>query len=128
MLIALCRLGRDGSLKETAAGKPVLNLTLAYNYGREKETQWLDVSMFGERAAKVAQYMTKGASIVAYIDDVHVRTYPKKDGTTGASLSGVLSSFEFAGKSGGASSEPTEVAQPKPAMAPVQDLESDIPF
>jgi single-strand DNA-binding protein len=126
-LIALCRLGRDASLKETSAGKPVLNLALAYNYGREKETQWIDVTMFGERAQKVASYMTKGTALVAFIEDVHVRTYQKKDGTTGSSLTGILASFEFAGKSG-SSSEP--VAQPVPVKLPgnVQDMDSDIPF
>lgn len=131
MLIALCRLGRDASLKETNTGKPVLNLALAYNYGREKQTQWLDVSMFGERAQKVAPYMTKGTSIVAYIDEVHVRTYAKKDGTQGASLSGILTSFEFAGKSGGSSSEPADPAKaPAKAQLPgnFQDMEESIPF
>ena len=133
MLVGLCRLGRDASLKQTSAGKPVLQMAVAYNYGREKETQWLDISMFGDRAEKVAQYMLKGTAIVAYIEDVHVRTYAKKDGTQGASLSGILSSFEFAGKSSGSSGEP---AQPAPVAVPAkpalpgnfQDMDDQIPF
>jgi len=131
MLVGLCRLGRDASLKQTSAGKPVLQMAVAYNYGREKETQWLDISMFGDRAEKVAPYMVKGTAIVAFIEDVHVRVYQKKDGTQGASLSGILSSFEFAGKSaGGSSGEPAERAPvvAKPAMQAVQDMDSDIPF
>ena len=131
MLVGLCRLGRNAELKTSAAGKPVLQMAVAYNHGREKETQWLDISMFGDRAEKVAPYMLKGTAIVAYIDEVHVRTYQKKDGTQGASLSGILSSFEFAGKSSGSSGEP---AQPAPVAAKpalpgnVQDMSEDIPF
>jgi single-strand DNA-binding protein len=130
MLVGLCRLGRDASLKQTSAGKPVLQMAVAYNYGREKETQWLDISLFGPRAESVAPYMVKGTAIVAYIEDVHVRTYEKKDGTQGASLSGILSSFEFAGKSSGSSGEPAQSAPvaAKPAMQAVQDMDSDIPF
>lgn len=132
-LIGLMRLGRDASLKQTATGTTVLNLALAYNFGKDKQTQWLDVSMFGARAEKVAPYMVKGTAILAYIDEIHVRTYQKKDGTQGASLSGILSSFEFAGKSGGSSGEPGEAA---PAAAPakpalpgnVQDMDDDVPF
>lgn len=128
-LIGLCRLGRDASLKQTAAGKPVLQMAVAYNFGREKQTQWLDISLFGDRAEKVAPYMLKGTAILAYIEDVHVRVYQKKDGTQGASLSGILSSFEFAGK-GGSSGEPAEVAPvaAKTPMQAVQDMDSDIPF
>jgi single-strand DNA-binding protein len=117
-------------------------MAVAYNYGREKETQWLDISLFGPRAESVAPYMVKGTAIVAYIEDVHVRTYEKKDGTTGASLSGILSSFEFAGKSSGSSGEPAGAMQvnsqgvykpppigAKPALpGNVQDMDSDIPF
>jgi single-strand DNA-binding protein len=130
ILCGLCRLGRDASLKQTSAGKPVLQMAVAYNYGREKETQWLDISMFGDRAEKVAPYMLKGTAIVAYIEDVHVRTYEKRDGTTGASLSGILSSFEFAGKSG-SSGEPAERAPvaAKPALpGAFDDMSDSIPF
>jgi len=131
MLVGLCRLGRDASLKQTSAGKPVLQMAVAYNYGREKETQWLDISMFGDRAEKVAPYMLKGTAIVAYIEDVHVRTYEKKDGTQGASLSGILSSFEFAGSKSGSSGEPAERAPvaAKPALpGAFDDMSDSIPF
>jgi single-strand DNA-binding protein len=107
-------------------------MAVAYNYGRETETQWLDISMFGPRAESVAPYMLKGTAIVAYIEDVHVRVYAKKDGTQGASLSGILSSFEFAGKSGssGEPAQPAPVAvQAKPALpGAFDDMSDSIPF
>ena len=131
ILCGLCRLGRDASLKQTEGGTTVLQMTVAYNFGREKETQWLDLSMFGARAEKVAQYMLKGVAIVAYIEDVHVRAYAKKDGTQGASLSGILSSFEFAGKSDSHQTreiKPIDREQAKPLPGNVQDMNDDIPF
>ncbi len=131
-LIGLCRLGRDASLKQTSAGKPVLQMAVAYNFGREKETQWLDISLFGDRAEKVAPYMLKGTAIVAYIEDVHVRTYEKKDGTQGASLSGILSSYEFAGSKSDSrqtlETKPIDREQAKPLPGNVQDMNDDIPF
>jgi single-strand DNA-binding protein len=130
-LIGLCRLGRDASLKNYGGGTSVLQMAVAYSFGKEKQTQWIDVSMFGARAEKVAPYMLKGTAIVAYIEDVHVRTYQKKDGTQGASLSGILSSFEFAGKSSGSSGEPAQPAPvaAKPALpGAFDDMSDSIPF
>lgn len=129
-LIALCRLGRDAELKTTSNGKAVLNMALAYNYGQRQDgqqpTQWLDVAMFGDRAEKVAPYFTKGTAIVAYINDVHVHTYQKKDGTQGVTLRGTLQSFEFAGGKS-ERSEPKPEA-PKSPMQAIQDMDPDLPF
>lgn len=102
MLIKLMRLGKDAELRYTQAGDPVLDLNLAYNYGRKDEngkqpTQWVRASLWGQRAEKVAQYMTKGKAIVAHVDDLHVREWNKDDGGTGYSLEGRLAHFEFAG-------------------------------
>lgn len=130
MLVGLCRLGRNAELKTSAAGKPVLNMALAYNYGQNKETQWVEVAAWGERFEKLAQYFVKGTAIVAYLDNVHIRTYEKKDGSTGFSLSATLRDFEFAGKSSGSSGEPAQPAPvaAKPAMQAALDMDSDIPF
>jgi single-stranded DNA-binding protein len=138
LLVGLCRLGRNAELKTSAAGKPVLNMALAYNHGQNKETQWVEVAAWGERFEKLAQYFVKGTAIVAYLDNVHIRTYEKKDGSTGFSLSATLRDFEFTGKSAGSSGEPAREADPLPRsvsglspktpMQAVQDMDSDIPF
>jgi single-stranded DNA-binding protein len=132
MLCGLCRLGRDAEIKYTSAHKPVMNMALAYNYGQNKDTQWLDVAAFGERFEKLAQYFVKGTAIVAYLDNVHIRTYEKKDGSTGFSLSATLRDFEFAGsKSGGSSGEPAQPAPvaSKPALpGAFDDMSDSIPF
>jgi len=131
LFIGLCRLGRDAEIKYTGNSMPVLNMALAYNYGKDKATQWLDVAMFGQRAETVAPYFKKGTAIVAHIENLHVETYPKKDGTTGVRLSGILNSFEFAGGKGNAAQD-EEAPKPAPAKPPlpggIQEMSDDIPF
>lgn len=60
------RVGKDAVLRRTQAGKPVLGFSVAvdvYVGGGEKETLWVDCSMWGERGQKVAEYVTKGSSV-----------------------------------------------------------------
>lgn len=98
-LIGLARLGRDGEMRYTADGKGVLDLSLAYDYGRkgDKSTQWIRASMFGDRAEKIVDFMKKGKQIYAEVDEVHIRVF-EKDGEKRSALEGILQNFEFAGK------------------------------
>ena len=98
-LIGLARLGRDGEVRYSADGKPILDVSLAYDFGRKgsKETQWVRASMFGDRAEKVAEYFTKGKLMYVEIDELHVRTF-EKEGEKRSALEGILQNFEFAGK------------------------------
>lgn len=60
------RVGKDAVLRHTQAGKPVLGFSVAvdvYVGGGEKETLWVDCSMWGDRGQKVADYVTKGSSV-----------------------------------------------------------------
>jgi single-strand DNA-binding protein len=102
-LIGLFRLGRDGETRYRDNGDPILELSLAFDYGRgdNKQSQWVKAAMFGDRAEKVAEYMKKGKLIYAEIDGPHVKTFDKSDGTQGVALEGVLAHFEFASKKDG---------------------------
>ena len=60
------RVGNDAVIRHTQAGKAVLGFSVAvdvYVGGGEKETLWVDCSMWGERGQKVAEYVTKGTSV-----------------------------------------------------------------
>lgn len=116
------RLGRDAELKYTPNGDAVINLALAYNYGRKgqdgkKPSQWVDSSLFGKRAEAMAQYLVKGQQLFVVLDDVHVRTYTKSDGVQGFALSGTVQKVEFVG-SQPQQSPPTQ--QRAPAHPPQQ--------
>lgn len=74
------RLGRDGELKTLQSGKKVLSFSVAdeVGWGDKKKVQWLKCAMFGDRAEKVAPYVTKG-SIVEVTGIPTVETWSKDD-------------------------------------------------
>lgn len=68
-------IGKDARVGD-ASGTPVVNVTVAsrrFEKGAE-HTDWVDVAFFGQRAEKLAQYLTKGSRI-AVRGTVHVREY-----------------------------------------------------
>jgi len=92
----LYTLGRDAEVRFTANGDAVASLSLAYHYGKKtaegkQPTQWIDASLWGKRAEALSQYLTKGKEIFAVLDDVHIETYKKKDGTEGFKLAAKVS-------------------------------------
>jgi len=92
-LIDVFNLGQDAELRYTAGGEPVCNLHLAYSYGKKDSdgnypTQWVEAALWGERAEKLAEHLTKGRKVFAHVEDPHVEPYPKKDGTQGHKLVG----------------------------------------
>lgn len=131
-LFGLARLGRDAEVRYTPKGEAVANLSLAFNYGRKgddgkRPTQWVDGSLWGKLAEAISQYLVKGSLVAVTLDDVHIETFDKKDGTQGVKLSGRVSSIELAG--GG-----ERQAAPAPAPAKRQTdtgfdrMDDDIPF
>ena len=101
-LIGLVRLGRDAELRTLPDGTPVMNLAMAYNWGKRdqsgnRQTTWVDGALYGSRAEALAQYMVKGQQLCVTVGDVHIRTYDKSDGSQGFSLSGTVREIEFAG-------------------------------
>lgn len=139
MMIKQVRLGADAELKTLPSGQTVANLSAAYDvgFGQNKKTQWIRLAMFGERAQKSAQHLTKGKAIVAVIDDIHIDTF---DGTNGpvSNLKGTLVNFEFsAGGSRDDQQAPRQQQAPAPEQrqrpaapppAPVDNFDDDIPF
>lgn len=59
------RIGRDPIVRETQSGKAVAGWSLAVDsgYGDNKTTVWIDCSLWGERARKLAEYIHKGDRI-----------------------------------------------------------------
>ncbi len=139
----LARLGRDAEVRFTQAGEPVATLALAFTFGKKgadgnRPTQWVDASLWGKRAESLAPYLVKGGQVVAYLDDVHVQTFTKQDGTQGHKLAARVADLELiGGRSEGAAPAPApRAAAPRPAPAPApaaggsgfDDMDDDIPF
>ena len=59
------RCGQDMEVRFTPNGKAIgqFNLPVETGFGDNKKTSWVTCKVFGERAEKLAQYITKGAAV-----------------------------------------------------------------
>ena len=110
----LARIGKDAEVRYTPGGTPVANVSLAFTFGKKgddgkRPTQWVDASLWGQRADGMAPYLLKGKQIVAYLEDVHLQTYTKGDGTTNTKMVARLADLEFV--SDGSDHKPTQKPQ-----------------
>lgn len=118
------RLGRDAEIRYTPGGDAVCNLALACEYGRKgtdgkKPTQWIDATLWGKQAEALAPYLLKGQQLHITIDDAHVETFPKSDGTQGIKLAGRVIVIKFAG-SPPQQDQPAPQQQSRPQARPQQ--------
>lgn len=134
ILTGVARLGRDAEVRQVGKDS-VANLSLAYNYGKKDEegnrpTTWVDASLWGDRANKLAPYLKKGQQVSVVLEDVAIHVYDKSDGSKGHSLRARVSSVEFVG-SAGDRVKPATTAPAKATGAAggkFDDFEDDIPF
>lgn len=129
-LIGLARLGRDAELRYLPNGDAIANLSLAFNYGKkgedgQKPTQWVDATLWGKHAENMAPHLTRGKALVVTIDEPHIQTYDKRDGSQGVKLTGKVSLIEYASREGGEQRQ-AQPASTKPAPEPFND--DDIPY
>jgi single-strand DNA-binding protein len=133
----LARIGKDAEVRYTPGGAAVANVSLAFTYGKKgddgkRPTQWVDASLWGPRVESLAPYLTKGKQIVAYLEDVHIQTYTKGDGTQASKMAARIADLEFVAGGEQAESQPRQ--QPKPQAASqsqgsgFDDMSDDIPF
>lgn len=95
-------LGDDAELKVTQGGETVVNFRIGTN-GRKKddETLWVRCAVFGARADKLRQYLTKGKQVFVR-GPVNVSQWAKED-RSGVSVDLVVDEIELLG--GGEKSE-----------------------
>ena len=89
------RLGADAELIDGKNGKfASFRLAVDDRKNGKKETTWFRVTLNGDRAGKIAEYLTKG-KLVNVIGTETVGTYQAKDGTTQISRDISASNVEF---------------------------------
>jgi single-strand DNA-binding protein len=138
MFNKLVRVGKNSELRSLPNGTPVLSFPAVYDigFGQNKKAQWLDCTMFGDRATKVVDYILKGKQIVIYAEDVRIDEWDKPDGSKGFKLACKLVSFDFVSDgTGGQQQAPQQqepqyqpAAQANPAQNMQDDLDDQIPF
>jgi single-strand DNA-binding protein len=135
ILTGVFKIGRDAENRFLPNGEVVCNVSMVYNYGKKgqdgkKPSQWVDASLWGTRAEALSQYLVKGTSIFAVLEDIHIEVYAKKDGTSGTKLTGKIGNLDIVSRPQGdnASDAAPVPAVQKKVVTPVDDLDDDIPF
>ena len=129
-LAGLARVGNDPVVRYTPDNKPVMDLSLAFSYGKKgpdgkRSTQWVSATMWGDRVEKLSQHLIKGQQVFVTLGEPHLEEYKRKDGTEGISLRARLNELEFAGAP--RNDEPPETKTPAKS-ANFNELDDDIPF
>lgn len=114
---------REPELKQTRSGASVLAFSVAMNERRKNGDQWedyanfIDCTMFGSRAEKMAQYLHKGTK-VSIQGKVHQDRWQDKQTGANRSRIGVLvDQIEFMSRGNG---QQQAAAQPLPQVGQAQ--------
>ena len=102
--------GRDAELRYTANGTAVSDFSMAVNSRRrsqsgdwEDETEWFQVVLFGDRAERISQYITKGKQL--YVEGrLRTRNWDDDQGVRHYRTEVIANNIEFLdrrGESGG---------------------------
>ena len=90
--------GRVDDLKFTQSGAPILRFSLAVNtgFGERKTVSWYACSLFGKRAEKLAQYVTKGKALLVS-GEPEINEYTSDSGVKRTSVQVRVDSVTFMG-------------------------------
>ena len=100
-------LGSDAELRWTQGGTPVLNFSIAVSERRKNNqtggyddyTNWFDCVLFGNRAEKVSQYLTKGTKVCV---EGHLRFSSwERDGNKRSKVDVIVEELEFMSRNQG---------------------------
>jgi len=94
------RLGKDAELRTIPSGTSVANLALAFNFGQKqadgnRQSQWIDCSLWGKQAEVLTQYLKKGNQVSVTASDPHVEEFTRGDGTQGSKMVAMIVNIEL---------------------------------
>lgn len=111
------RLGADAELINGKNGQfASFRLAVDDRKDGKKTTTWFRVTLNGDRAGKIVEYLTKG-KLVNVIGTESVGTYQAKDGTTQVSRDISASNIEFISVGSGATASDTSTEAPTDAVS-----------
>lgn len=122
-ITAAGRVGRDAELRTTQSGTQVLGFTVAADvgFGDKKHAVWLECSVWGDRAAKLAPHIRKGTSLTV-IGEADLRTW-ESNGKSGSSITCRVSELALQG----GKNEGQRQAEPG-GHEPPDGLDDEIPW
>lgn len=130
-------LGGDPEMRYSADGRPTLRMNVASNYRArtpegewQDRTEWVRVTVFGQRAETLGQHLRKGMRIYA-AGRLEAHPWTDRAGGMRAGLELVAGDVEFAGQrpADDAADARASVADERPGRVPDDgDVLDDIPF
>ncbi len=143
-VVLIGRMTRDPELRKTASGMSVLSFSIAVDDSRkgpngERQTLFMNCSLFGNRAETVARFTHKG-SLVAVEGRLQQRKFTDRNGVERTVVETVADNVEFLDPKGsnptydnGYQSDvraeaPSPAAQAPRADDTMVDLDDDLPF
>lgn len=133
------RTTKDPEIKVTPSGTAVLSLSLAVNDTKknaqgewEEIANFFDCVLFGERAERIAQYITKGSKLTVN-GRLHQNRWQAQDGTNRSSVSIIVQDIELpprsqpqgTGEGYGDYTQPPQPTQPAQPVQPTQAAQSN---
>ena len=130
------RTTKDPEIKVTPSGTAVLSLSLAVNDTKknaqgewEEIANFFDCVLFGERAERIAQYITKGSKLTVN-GRLHQNRWQAQDGTNRSSVSIIVQDIELPPRSqpqgtGEGYADYTQPPQPTQPVQPIQAAQSN---
>jgi len=99
--------GRDAELRYLASGTPQSRFSLAVNSRRrnqsgewEDQTEWFNITIFGDQAERVSQYITKGKQV--YVEGrLQIRNWDDDQGVKRTSVDVVANNIVLLGSRDG---------------------------
>lgn len=129
-------LTHDAELRSTSTGTYVLQMTVAVNDRRKNSRgEWedypnfVDCAMFGERAGKIADLLTKGTKV--FVDGELRYNQWEKDGVKRSKLNVVVDDIDFVTKSNRSEERSGVVTYQSPKAAEFESdslYDEDLPF
>ena len=115
-------LGSDPEMRQTSGGMAVMTLRVAVSdYKRNKQTgqaeeytNWIDCTMMGERAQKVAGYLSKGSK-VCIAGKLRYSQW-ERDGQKRSKIGVLIDDIEFMSRNQQQYAQPAMQPQPMPAQ------------
>ena len=116
-------LGRDPELRQTQGGMAILSLTVAVGERRknaqgqyEDYTNWVDVTVFGNRAEALSKILTKGMKI-SVSGRLHYRAW-EKDGQKRSKLEVTANEVDIMSRPNGQQGQQASNYQAQPQSGP----------
>lgn len=130
IMSGLVRIGNEPALRHTPKGEAVIDLSLAYPYGRgdqsgKRPTQWIKATLWGKRAESLAPYLLKGKQYCVVLNDVYLHQFEKKDGGIGYEIRAKIDSLEFTDRKDTVDTPREDVQQ---RTVTFNDIDDDVPF